>query len=259
MKVVILAGGFGTRLSEETEFKPKPMVEIGNKPILWHIMKVYSSFGINDFIVCCGYKGFIIKEYFANYLLHMSDVTFSLEEDKMILHQTKVEPWNITLVDTGEKTNTAGRLKRVKRYLEGEENFLFTYGDGLGDININELLSVHKKHNRIATVTAAQIPGRYGAIKIGVDDGVLSFQEKPDDEGGWISAGFFVLSQKVFDFIKDDTSIFENETLPKLAEISQLSVYKHNGFWKPMDTLRDKISLNSMWNAGTARWKLWND
>ena len=257
MKVVILAGGFGTRLSEETELKPKPMVEIGQKPILWHIMKIYSSYGINEFIICCGYKGYLIKEYFANYFLHMSDVTFDMKDNSVSVQQNNAEPWIVTLVDTGEETMTGGRLKRVQDYIKDEESFCFTYGDGVIDSNILDLIKFHNSHQKLATVTAVRPPGRYGALNINSSDAVESFQEKPEGDGSWINGGFFVLSPKVLEFISDDKTLWEEEPLETLSSINQLSAYKHHGFWQPMDTLRDKNQLNALWNNNKAPWKSW--
>jgi len=257
MKAVILAGGLGTRLSEETDLKPKPLVEIGEKPILWHIMKIYSTHGINDFIICCGYKGYLIKEYFANYFLHNSNVTFHMKDNNMEIHENKAEPWNVTLIDTGQNTMTGGRLKRVKEYIKDEEFFCFTYGDGLGDIDISALIKFHFKHGKKATVTATRPPGRYGALKFGQKDIVDSFQEKPDGDGSWINGGFFVLNPEVIEFIQDDQSIWEEEPLTKLAKNNQLYAFKHDGFWQPMDTLREKIMLNELWATNKAPWKIW--
>jgi len=257
MKAVILAGGLGSRLSEETENKPKPMVEIGGKPILWHIMKIYSSYGINDFIICCGYKGYVIKEYFNNYSLHNSDVFFSTKENTSKITRGSSEPWSITLVDTGDNTMTGGRLKRVQRYLKDEEVFCFTYGDGVGDINILNLITFHKKHKKLATVTATRPQARYGALKFGINDQVVSFEEKPEGDGSWINGGFFVLNKKVIDHIKDDQTSWESESLTNLSKENQLFAYKHHGFWMPMDTLRDKIVLNNLWNNSKASWKTW--
>jgi glucose-1-phosphate cytidylyltransferase len=256
MKAVILAGGFGTRLSEETISKPKPMVEIGGKPILWHIMKTYSHYGINDFIICCGYKGYVIKEYFANYFKHQSDITFNMKENKMIVHEKRAEPWTVTLVDTGENSMTGGRLKRVLQYIKDEESFCFTYGDGVADINIQELLLFHKSHGKEATLTATYPPGRFGALNI-VNNEVRKFEEKPKGDGALINGGYFVLSPKVIDRIKDDLTIWEQEPLKGLARDNQLMAYKHTGFWQPMDTLRDKIHLEQLWKSKTAPWKLW--
>jgi glucose-1-phosphate cytidylyltransferase len=258
MKAVILAGGLGTRLSEETISKPKPMVEIGGKPILWHIMKTYSHFGINDFIICCGYKGFIIKEYFQNYFLHQSDVTFNMTENKMIVHKERVEPWQITLIDTGDDSMTGGRLKRVAPFLCNEECFCFTYGDGLSDINIKSLIEFHKAHGKEATLTSVFPPGRFGALEI-EDSIVKQFQEKPRGDGALINGGYFVLSPKVFDRIKDDSTIWEQEPLKGLAKDNQLMAYKHSGFWQPMDTLRDKIYLENLLESKKAPWKIWEE
>ncbi|MEH6347742.1 MAG: glucose-1-phosphate cytidylyltransferase [Bermanella sp.] len=256
MKAVILAGGLGTRLSEETALKPKPMVEIGGKPILWHIMKTYSSHGINDFIICCGYKGYVIKEYFANYFLHMSDVTFDMQGNEMHVHNQRAEPWKITLVDTGEGSMTGGRLKRVAEHLKGEDAFCFTYGDGVGDINISESIEYHKNHGKLATLTATFPPGRFGALDM--DGGkVRSFKEKPRGDGAMINGGFFVLSPKVLEYIEDDSTTWEQYPLKKLAEDMQLMAYEHHGFWQPMDTLRDKNQLEELWNSGNAPWKVW--
>ena len=256
MKAVILAGGLGTRISEETHLKPKPMIEIGGKPILWHIMKLYSAHGVNDFIICCGYKGYIIKEYFANYFLHMSDVTFDLASNKMEVHQQYAEPWKITLVDTGDNTLTGGRLKRVKSFIENEEAFCFTYGDGLSDIDIAKGVQFHLNHGKLATITAVQPPGRYGAIehKMGL---VKGFVEKPRGDGGLINGGFFVLSPKVLEFIENDLSSWEGKPLTKLAEIGEMMAFEHDGFWQPMDTLREKNLLEELWSAGNAPWKIW--
>tara|TARA_B100000989_G_scaffold297534_1_gene283567 strand:- start:3425 stop:4201 length:777 start_codon:yes stop_codon:yes gene_type:complete len=257
MKAVILAGGLGTRLSEETDLKPKPMIEIGGKPILWHIMKIYSAHGINNFIICCGYKGYVIKEFFKNYFLHQSDVTFNMQDNTMKIHQNLAEPWTVTLVDTGESTLTGGRLKRVEKFIKEEETFCFTYGDGLANINISALIKFHKKHKKQATLTAVRPPGRYGAIKFGSNDIVKSFQEKPDGDGSWINGGFFVLSPKVIDLIKDDQTAWESEPLTTLAKKKQLYSYKHNGFWQPMDNLKEKNFLNELWKKNTAPWKIW--
>jgi glucose-1-phosphate cytidylyltransferase len=256
MKAVLLAGGLGTRISEETHLRPKPMIEIGGKPILWHIMKLYSAHGVNDFIICCGYKGYIIKEYFANYFLHMSDVTFDLKSNCMTVHQQHVEPWKVTLVDTGDNTLTGGRLKRVQNFLKDEDTFCFTYGDGLSDINISESINFHKSHGRLATITAVQPPGRYGAIKR-VDNQVVGFSEKPRGDGGLINGGFFVLSPKVIDYIDDDFSSWEGEPLTRLALDGQMMAFEHNGFWQPMDTLREKKLLEELWLSEKAPWKIW--
>jgi glucose-1-phosphate cytidylyltransferase len=258
MKAVILAGGLGTRLSEETVSKPKPMVEIGGKPILWHIMKTYSHYGINDFIICCGYKGYVIKEYFQNYFLHQSDVTFNLKVNKMEVHQERAEPWTITLVDTGENSMTGGRLKRIATYLNEGEDFCFTYGDGVADVNIEALLKFHQAHGKEATLTATFPPGRFGALDI-VDYEVRQFQEKPRGDGSLINGGFFVLSPKVIERIKDDSTIWEQEPLKGLATDHQLMAFKHDGFWLPMDTLRDKVLLEELWEKNKAPWKVWKD
>ena len=257
MKTVILAGGLGTRIAEESATKPKPMIEIGGKPILWHIMKMYSAHGLNDFIICCGYKGYIIKEYFANYFLHMSDVTFDMtNENSFKVHQKYAEPWKITLIDTGENTLTGGRLGRVKQYLDLNEDFCFTYGDGVGDINISNLIAFHQKHGRHATVTAVQPPGRFGALDID-EDNVKQFIEKPHGDGMFINGGFFVLSPKVIDLITDDNTIWEKAPLETLAKSGQLKAFKHHGFWQPMDTLRDKQLLEDLWASGNSPWKMW--
>lgn len=256
MKAVILAGGLGTRLSEETATRPKPMVEIGGKPILWHILKMYSHHGVNDFIICCGYKGYIIKEYFANYFLHTSDVTFDMEKNNMIVHQKRAESWKVTLVDTGENTMTGGRLKRVAKYLENEENFCFTYGDGVGDIDITSLIEFHIKHGEVATLTGVYPPARFGALDID-DRKVKRFKEKPRGDGALINGGFFVLSPKVFSLLESDSSVWEQEPLMRLAAEENLMVFPHYGFWQPMDTLYDKNMLENMWQAGTAPWKVW--
>jgi glucose-1-phosphate cytidylyltransferase len=256
MKAVILAGGLGTRLSEETHLKPKPMVDIGGKPILWHILKIYSYFGINEFIICCGYKGYVIKEYFANYFLHSSDVTFHMDNDShMEIHQRKSEPWKVTLVDTGELSQTGGRLRRVQDYLCGS-SFCFTYGDGLADVDIGALISHHQREGKQATLTAVQPPGRYGALHLD-GNSVLQFQEKPDGDNAWINGGFFVVEPGVLDLIKADGSSWEGDVLPQLAAASQLSAYRHHGFWQPMDTLRDRNRLEELWLIGQAPWKLW--
>lgn len=255
MKAVILAGGLGTRISEESYLKPKPMIEIGGKPIIWHIMKIYSAQGINEFIVCVGYKGYVIKEYFANYVLHMSDVTIDMAQNKMEVHQKGAEPWRVTLVDTGEDTQTGGRLKRVADYI-GDQDFCFTYGDGVADVNIRELIAFHKSQKVKATLTAVQPPGRFGALVL-EGELVTSFQEKPKGDGGWINGGFFVLSPKVIDYIDGDRSVWEKEPLEGLAKNRMLAAYFHRGFWHPMDTLRDKNLLEELWAAGKAPWKTW--
>jgi glucose-1-phosphate cytidylyltransferase len=257
MKLVILAGGLGTRISEESSLRPKPMIEIGGKPILWHIMKIYSSYGINDFIICCGYKGYQIKEYFANYFLHTSDVTFDLQKNEMEVHQRYAESWKVTLVDTGEDTMTGGRLKRVASFLEPEDCFCFTYGDGVSSINIGRLIDFHRSHGLMATLAAAYPPGRFGALDINVDDSVTSFREKPKGDGGMINAGFFVLSPKVIELIADDHTSWEREPLETLAKLQQLKAFRHDGFWQPMDTLRDKNFLEELWMGGNAPWKTW--
>ncbi|PAY16632.1 glucose-1-phosphate cytidylyltransferase [Rhodopirellula sp. SM50] len=255
MKAVILAGGLGTRISEESQTKPKPMIEIGGRPILWHIMKSYSKHGINDFIICLGYKGYVIKEYFANYFLHMSDVTFHMARNRMEVHNRFAEPWTVTLVDTGEATMTGGRLKRVRDYV-GDSTFCFTYGDGVADIAIDKLIAHHADSGTVATVTAIQPPGRYGALDLD-GSGVTSFQEKPAGDGAWINGGFFVLEPGVFDYIVDDSTSFEGEPLEKLAADRQLSAFQHRGFWQAMDTLRDKNQLERLWATGKAPWKVW--
>ncbi len=257
MKAVILAGGLGTRISEESHLRPKPMIEIGGKPVLWHIMKIYSAHGINDFIICLGYKGYMIKEYFANYYLHTSDVTFDMANNSMEVHQNSSEPWKVTLVDTGDETMTGGRLKRVAKYLEGEETFCFTYGDGVSDIDISALVVFHKEHGKMATVTAVQPAGRYGALDIESDGSVSGFIEKPHGDGGWINGGFFVLSAETINLIDGDDTTWEQKPLSQLAAGGQLKSYKHHGFWQPMDTLREKNMLNEMWDCGKAPWKVW--
>ena len=257
MKAVILAGGLGTRITEETHLKPKPMIEIGGKPILWHIMKTYSHYGINDFVICCGYKGYFIKEYFANYFLHMSDITFDMANNSMEVHQQHAEPWKVTLIDTGDETMTGGRLKRVAPYLQDEEEFCFTYGDGVSDINIHTLIEFHRAHKLLATLTAAYPPGRFGALDIHPDNRVITFKEKPKGDGGMVNGGFFVLSPKVIDLIEGDSSIWERGPLEQLAERNQLAAYQHCGFWMPMDTLRDKMHLEELWQSGNAPWKVW--
>jgi glucose-1-phosphate cytidylyltransferase len=255
MKAVILAGGLGTRISEESTVRPKPMIEIGGRPILWHIMKMYSHHGVNHFIVCCGYRGYVIKEYFANYFLHMSDVTFDMEHNKLEVHRAKAEPWRVTLVDTGEETMTGGRLKRVRDYV-GDEEFCFTYGDGVSDVDITGLIAFHRKSGKQATLTAVQPPGRFGALRF-EGDTVTSFQEKPVGDGGWINGGFFVLNPAVFDYIEGDATSWEAAPLQALAADGKLNAFKHHGFWQAMDTLRDKNHLEELWQKGKAPWKLW--
>jgi glucose-1-phosphate cytidylyltransferase len=256
MKAVILAGGLGTRISEETHLKPKPMIEIGGRPILWHIMKIYSAHGVNDFVVCCGYKGYVIKEYFANYFLHMSDVTFDMSCNTMQVHHKKAEPWRVTLVDTGDETLTGGRLKRVANYLQSEEAFCFTYGDGVADVNITAQLAFHRAHGKLATITAVQPPGRYGAL-VRQGSAVRGFQEKPPGDGAWINGGFFVLRPQVLELIEGDGTSWEASPLEALAAQGQLEAFEHCGFWQPMDTLRDKTKLEQLWDAGKAPWKCW--
>lgn len=258
MKAVILAGGLGTRLSEETSIRPKPMVEIGGKPILWHIMKMYSHHGINDFVICCGYKGYYIKEYFANYFLHMSDVTFSMSTNDMVVHKERAEPWTVTLVDTGDNSMTGGRLRRVKDHLKSDEAFCFTYGDGVSDIDITQLINFHNEHGKLATLTAAFPPGRFGALDIR-DGHVKSFMEKPKGDGAMINGGFFVLSPAVIDLIDGDLCTWEEEPLIELADQGQLMAYEHEGFWQPMDTLRDKVFLEELWLTAKAPWKTWSN
>lgn len=255
MKAVILAGGFGTRISEESHLRPKPMIEIGGKPVLWHIMKIYSHYGINDFVICLGYKGYMIKEYFANYFLHMSDVTFDMSSNQMHVHHKSAEPWKVTLVNTGESSMTGGRLRRVREYLD-DEDFCFTYGDGVADIDIGKLVEFHRAHGKLATVTAIQPPGRYGALAMD-GDAVLGFQEKPKGDGGWINGGFFVLSPKVLNYIDSDDTTWEQEPLITLAGEDQLRAYQHDGFWQAMDTLREKNLLEDLWQSKTAPWKVW--
>ncbi|GAB3357546.1 MULTISPECIES: glucose-1-phosphate cytidylyltransferase [Giesbergeria] len=258
MKAVILAGGLGTRISEETHLKPKPMIEIGGKPILWHIMKIYSHYGINDFIICCGYKGYLIKEYFANYFLHMSDVTFDMNTNSMQVHQRHAEPWKVTLVDTGENTMTGGRIKRVAPYLDGDESFCLTYGDGVGDVDIAALLAFHQQHGLQATLTATHPPARFGALDLESDHRVRSFKEKPKGDGSMVNGGFFVLHPSVLDLITNDETVWEKDPLENLAERGQLAAYQHQGFWQPMDTLRDKTHLEQLWSSGQAPWKVWS-
>lgn len=257
MKAVILAGGLGTRISEETHLKPKPMIEIGGKPILWHIMKIYSHYGVNDFIICCGYKGYVVKEYFANYFLHMSDVTFDMRDNSMQVLQKSAEPWRVTLIDTGEDTMTGGRLRRVAQYVKDEEAFCFTYGDGVSDVNISELLAFHKAQKVKATLTATVPPGRFGVLDI-KDNRVHTFKEKPTGDGVMINGGFFVLSPSVLELLNSDDCIWERKPLETLAERGQLSAYQHHGFWQAMDTLRDKTHLEELWQSGNAPWKVWS-
>jgi glucose-1-phosphate cytidylyltransferase len=255
MKAVILAGGLGTRISEESTTRPKPMIEVGGKPILWHIMKIYSAHGVNDFVVCCGYKGYFIKEYFANYFLHMSDVTFDMRDNKMHVHQNNAEKWRVTLVDTGEHTMTGGRLKRVREYL-GDDDFCFTYGDGVSDVDITASIAFHRQQQRLATLTGVQPPGRFGVLNL-QESRVSSFEEKPHGDGAWFNGGFFVLSPKVLDLLEDDSTVWERGPMEKLARDGQLSAYLHRGFWQPMDTLRDKNYLEDLWQSGKAPWKVW--
>ncbi len=256
MKLVILAGGLGTRLSEETDIRPKPMVEIGGKPILWHIMNIYSYYGVNEFVVCLGYKGYLVKEYFANYFLHQSDVTIDLSNNQMKIHNTATENWKITLVDTGQDTLTGGRIKRIQKYVN-DETFCLTYGDGVGNVEIDKLVAFHKKNGKLCTVTSVQPTGRFGVLNINDDERVESFFEKRQEDSGWINAGFFVCEPKIFDYIKGDSTIWERDPLEGLASDGQLMAFKHKGFWKPMDTLKDKQDLNELWSSGTAAWKLW--
>jgi glucose-1-phosphate cytidylyltransferase len=256
MKAVILAGGLGTRISEETQVKPKPMIEVGGRPLLWHVLKIYSSHGVNDFVICCGYKGYVIKEYFSNYFLHMSDVTFDMSRNCMNVHHIHAEPWRVTLVDTGEHTMTGGRLRRVREYLPGDEAFCFTYGDGVADVDVTAQVAFHRRHGRLATVTAVQPPGRYGALDL-EGDAVRGFIEKPKGDGGWVNGGFFVLSPKAIDYIEGDATPWEDGPLEALARLDELQVYKHRGFWQPADTLRDKNHLEQLWHSGAAPWKVW--
>jgi glucose-1-phosphate cytidylyltransferase len=256
MKAVILAGGLGTRISEETHLKPKPMIEIGGKPILWHIMKLYSAHGVNDFVICCGYKGYVIKEYFANYFLHMSDVTFDMVDNQMVVHQQKAEPWKVTLVDTGDDTMTGGRLKRVKEYIKNEDAFCFTYGDGVANVDISAEIKFHQTHNKLATVIAVQPPGRYGALQMDKEK-VIGFMEKPRGDGGLINGGFFILSPKCLDLIEGDSTSWEAQPLAHLASIGELMAFEHHNFWQPMDTLRDKNLLEELWDSANAPWKIW--
>ena len=257
MKVVILAGGLGTRISEESNLRPKPMIEIGGKPILWHIMKIYSAHGVNDFVICCGYKGYVIKEYFANYFLHMSDVTVDMADNSMVVHQRKAEPWRVTLVDTGEQTLTGGRLKRVASYIENEPEFCLTYGDGVSNLNIRSSIEFHRSHGKLATVTAVRPPGRYGAL-VREGDQVTAFTEKPRGDGGTINGGFFVLSPRCLDLIEGDDSSWEGSPIIRLAALGEMMAFEHHGFWHPMDTLRDKTLLEELWASGRAPWKIWH-
>ncbi|WP_170773284.1 glucose-1-phosphate cytidylyltransferase [Ruegeria lacuscaerulensis] len=256
MKAVILAGGFGTRLAEETGLRPKPMVEIGGKPILWHIMKTYSHHGINDFVICLGYKGYFIKEYFQNYFLHNADVTFDIKQNSMTVHEMRAEPWTVTLVETGENSQIGGRIKRASRYFKDDEAVCITYGDGVADVNITAAIEFHKQHGKLATVTAVQPPGRFGALDL-QDEKVLGFQEKPVGDGGWINGGYFIVSPKIVDYIDDDFTVWEREPLENLANDDQLRAWYHHGFWQPMDTLRDKEHLNRLWSNNEAKWKVW--
>jgi glucose-1-phosphate cytidylyltransferase len=257
MKAVILAGGLGTRISEETMLRPKPMIEIGGKPMLWHIMKMYSAHGVNDFVICCGYRGYVIKEYFANYFLHMSDVTFDLQRNSMEVHQRNAEPWRVTLVDTGDSTMTGGRIRRVADYVKDDEAFCLTYGDGVSDVNLTALLAFHRAHGLMATITATYPLGRFGTLELRADDRVASFKEKPKGDGGMINGGFFVLSPRVIDLIDGDETTWEREPLERLAEKGELKAYRHEGFWQCMDTLRDKSLLDELWASGRAPWKVW--
>ena len=256
MKAVILSGGLGTRIAEETNFRPKPLVEIGGKPILWHIMKIYSSFDVNEFVICCGYNGYMIKEFFSNYFLHCADVTFDITKNSMEIHRCSAEPWRVTLVSTGEKTQTGGRLKRVRQYLENEDAFCFTYGDGLSNLDIRELIHFHRQEGTLATLTAIQPLGRFGALDMDKNK-VTAFEEKPKGDGSWINGGFFVLSPKVFDYIEGDETIWEREPLETLSQKGELSAYRHHGYWQSMDSLRDKEMLNALWASGVAPWKMW--
>ncbi len=257
MKAVILAGGFGTRISEETDNKPKPMIEIGGKPILWHILKIYSYYGINEFIICCGYKGYLVKEYFANYFLHMSDITFDMKNNDMKIHKKYAEPWKVTVVDTGEGTMTGGRLKRIQDYVKDENYFCMTYGDGLSNVNIKKLIEFHQEHEKLATLTAVYSPARFGALDIEKNNSISAFHEKPKGEGGLINGGFFVLSPKVLEYIDGDKEIWEREPLEKLSNSKELMAFRHEGFWQPMDTLRDKTLLEETWAQNKAPWKIW--
>lgn len=257
MKAVILAGGLGSRISEESISRPKPMIEVGGMPILWHIMKIYSAHGINDFVICCGYKGYVIKEYFANYFLHMSDVTFDMVNNRMEVHTRNAEPWRVTVVDTGEHTMTGGRIRRIRNYVENDEAFCLTYGDGVGDINITELIAFHRRQKTLCTLTAVQPPGRFGALVIDKKQRITSFQEKPQGDGGWINGGFFVCSPEILNRIASDTTSWEREPMESLAQENQMSAFHHGGFWQPMDTLRDKLHLEDLWAKGKAPWKTW--
>ncbi len=257
MKAVILAGGLGTRLSEETAVRPKPMVEIGGRPILWHIMKMYSQHGVNDFVICCGYKGYVIKEYFANYFLHMSDVTFDMRSNRMEVHHKRAEPWNVTLVDTGDESMTGGRLRRVADFVRKDEAFCFTYGDGVSDVNISATIDFHRSHGKAATLTAAYPPGRFGALDIQGSQ-IMQFMEKPKGDGAMINGGFFVLSPRVLDYIESDSTVWEQQPLQRLAAAGELMAYEHHGFWQPMDTLRDKHLLEELWTSGQAPWRKWD-
>lgn len=256
MKIVLLAGGYGTRISEESEHKPKPMIEIGGKPILWHIMKLYSSYGYNDFIICTGYKSYVIKEYFSNYFLHMSDVTFDMSDNTMTVHNQSAEPWKVTVVDTGLNTMTGGRIKRIQEYI-GNEQFMVTYGDGVSNVDISALVKFHNEHGKIGTMTAIQPAGRFGALDLDSNDKVLAFKEKPKGDGSWINGGFFVFNHEIFDYIDDDTTVFEKQPLESISKKGELFVYKHEGFWQPMDTLREKHQLEELWGSGNAPWKVW--
>jgi len=258
MKVVLLAGGYGTRISEESTIRPKPMVEIGGKPILWHIMKLYSTYGFDDFIVCLGFKGYVIKEYFANYFLHMADVTFDMSTNRMIVHKQKAESWKVTLVDTGLNTMTGGRIKRIREFV-GNETFMVTYGDGLSNQDLGELVSFHRRHGKIGTMTTVQPSGRFGAVDMDKNDEIKAFVEKPRGDGAWINGGFFVFEPQIFEYIDNDEIIFERQPLEKLSREGQLMAFRHEGFWKPMDTLREKHEFEDLWNSGNAPWKLWND
>lgn len=256
MKVVLLAGGFGTRISEESDIKPKPMIEIGGKPILWHIMKLYSSYGFNDFIICTGYKSYVIKEYFSNYFLHMSDVTFDMSDNSMTVHNQNAEPWKVTIVDTGLETMTGGRIKRIQQYI-GNDSFMVTYGDGVSDVNLEQLVKSHKKHGKIGTMTAVQPAGRFGALDLDNNNKVLAFKEKPKGDGAWINGGFFIFNNEIFNYIEDDETVFERTPLESISKKGELFVYKHEGFWQPMDTLREKHKLEDLWSTGNAPWKVW--